>query len=156
MTRRLLLAAALAALAGLAGAAETLVCPDLAQIVQINACPTEEELQYTFTGYCSDNAQIYAGKTDPCVRYESYRQMKNVALWESPDGKFDGYISCDLPRSAFAGIKPAGIRMVAQGKLNKLVCAYPQGIAFTFRTKAACAVPAACADNPGECQAVCQ
>ena len=152
-----LLVAALATLAGLPATADTLSCPDLAQAVQINACPSEEELQYTFTGYCSDNAQIYAGKTDPCVRYESYRKLKNVALWESPDGRFDGYISCDVPRAEFAPLQPTGVRVVAQGKLNKVVCAYPKGIAFTFRTKAACAVPdaAACAAGGDACRAVC-
>ena len=64
---------------------------------QVNACPQEEELKYTYNGYCSDSAKAYANQTDSCIRYEDYRVMKNVALWESKDGVFDGYVSCDLP-----------------------------------------------------------
>ncbi|MDP2135755.1 MAG: hypothetical protein Q8J99_19300, partial [Sulfuritalea sp.] len=58
-------------------------CPDLATAVQVAACPAEEELSYTFTGYCSDNSRTYKGDTDVCTDYQAYRKLKNVALWES-------------------------------------------------------------------------
>ena len=76
--------------------AATVPCPDLAQAVQVGACPAEEELKHTFTGYCSDDAKAYKGDTDVCTDYRRYRALKNVALWESRDGSFQGYVSCDL------------------------------------------------------------
>ena len=81
------------------GSSGEIVSTPATTLVQVNACPTEEELQYTYTGYCSDNAMAYANKTDSCVRYEDYRKLKNLARWESKDGRFDGYVSCDLPRA---------------------------------------------------------
>ncbi len=66
--------------------------------------------------------------------------MKNVALWESADGAFDGYISCDLPPAQVKALKPAGMTLEKQGKLTKLVCAYDKGIRLTHRTKANCTV----------------
>jgi hypothetical protein len=69
---------------------ETLFCPDLAAAVQVGACPSEEELRYTFTGYCSDNARLYDPDTVTCSDYKHYRRLKNVALWESRDGSLPG------------------------------------------------------------------
>jgi hypothetical protein len=80
--RQLLPALFLAALSLSAGAAPY-ACPDLSAAKQVNACPTEEELKHTYTGFCSDNAKAYAKETDTCPRYEDYRAMKNTALWES-------------------------------------------------------------------------
>ena len=141
----------------LTAAAGSLSCPDLASAVQVNACPSEEELQYTYTGYCSDNAKAYANETDSCVRYADYRKMKNVARWESADGIFDGYVSCDLPAEKFKALKASGMKVIRQGKLNKLVCSYPNEISLTYRTKGACAVvdEKTCAADPASCRATC-
>ena len=154
--RRLALAFALAIL-GLGASAADLSCPDLATLVQVNACPTEEELQYTYTGYCSDNAMAYANKTDSCVRYEDYRKLKNLARWESKDGRFDGYVSCDLPLAQWQGAKPTAITLASQGRINKLVCGYPQGINFTYRTRESCVIAdaRACATDAAACAASC-
>ncbi|QLQ23722.1 MAG: hypothetical protein HZT41_01485 [Dechloromonas sp.] len=129
----------LAAVCGTASAA-TFVCPDLSTAAQVNACPPDEELKFTYSGFCSDNAKAYANQTDSCIRYEDYRAMKNVALWESADGAFDGYISCDLPPTQVKALKPAGMTLEKQGKLTKLVCGYDKGIRLTHRTKANCTV----------------
>ncbi len=146
----------LLAFGGAAGAAE-LACPDLATLVQVNACPSEEELQYTYTGYCSDNAMAYGNKTDPCVRYADYRKLKNLALWESPDGRFDGYVSCDLPLAQWRGARPTGIALAGQGKVTRLVCSYPNGINLTYRTHETCTLQdaRACASNAAACAATC-
>jgi hypothetical protein len=140
-----------------AAAGETLACPDLATLVQINACPSEEELQYTYTGYCSDNAMAYGNKTDACVRYADYRQLKNLALWESKDGRFDGYVSCDLPAAQWQALKPTGINLASQGKVNRLICSYPQGINLTYRTRETCVIAdaKACAADAAACSARC-
>jgi len=141
----------------LAATASSLSCPDLTSAVQVNACPSEEELQYTYTGYCSDNTKAYANETDSCVRYADYRKMKNVARWESADGVFDGYVSCDLPAAKFKTLKASGMKVLRQGKLNKLVCSYPNEISLTYRTKGACTVvdEKACAADPASCRATC-
>ncbi|MBS1140086.1 MAG: hypothetical protein H6R13_1539 [Proteobacteria bacterium] len=153
--RQLSLALFVASLSLSAGAAQ-FSCPDLASAVQVNACPSEDELKHTYTGYCSDNAKAYANQTDSCIRYEDYRAMKNTARWESKDGEFDGYVSCDLPASQFKALKATSMKVVQQGKLTKLVCVYPKGINFTYRTKQTCTVDEkACVANAANCKATC-
>ena len=156
MNKHLPLALLLASLS-LGATAGTMTCPDLAGAVQVNACPTEEELKHTYTAFCSDNAKVYAKETDSCLRYSDYRQMKNLALWESKDGVFDGYVSCDLPPAKVKALKATGMKIATQGKLTKLVCSYPNGINFTYRTKGACAIAddKTCAANAAACQATC-
>lgn len=146
-----------AATLSLSATAATFSCPDLASAVQVNACPAEEELKHTYNGFCSDSAKAYANQTDSCIRYEDYRQMKNLARWESQDGNFDGYVSCDLPAGQFKALKAKDMKVVQQGKLTKLVCTYPNGINFTYRTKGACTVgnEKACAADAANCKATC-
>lgn len=141
----------------LTAAAAPLACPDLSQAVQVNACPAEEELKITYNGFCSDAAKAYANQTDSCIRYEDYRAMKNVAMWESKDGVFSGYVSCALPVSEVKALKPSGMKVEQQGKLTKLVCNYAKDVNFTYRTKSTCVVSneKACASNPASCQATC-
>ena len=146
-----------AATLSLSAFAGQLACPELATATQVNACPTEDELKFTYNGYCSDNAKAYANQTDSCVRYEDYRQMKNTARWESKDGEFDGYVSCDLPADKFKALKAISMKVVPQGKLTKLVCTYPNSINFTYRTKGACKLvdEKACATDAANCKAAC-
>jgi hypothetical protein len=141
----------------LSASAASMSCPDLAGAVQVNSCPSEEELKHTYSGFCSDASKAYANQTDSCIRYEDYREMKDVALWESKDGVFSGYISCALPARQIKSLKPTGMALATQGKLKKLVCSYPKGINLTYRTKGACAVDneKACASHPASCQATC-
>lgn len=142
----------------IAGAmADTLTCPDLSAAVQIGTCPSEEELKYTFTGYCSDNARLYDKNTDECADYQRYRRLKNVALWEAGDGSFQAYLSCDLSATAVKGAKASGITVAKQGAMTRLVCSYGDGIAFIHRTRAQCKVAEGgkCAADPGACKAIC-
>jgi len=156
MNKHLPLALLLATLS-LGATAGTMTCPDLASAVQVNACPTEEELKFTYNGFCSDTAKAYAKETDSCIKYEDYREMKNLAMWESKDGVFSGYISCALPADQLKAGKVATMAVERQGKLNKLVCSYANNIRLTYRTKAACAVDNenACKANPASCTATC-
>ncbi len=137
--------------------ATQLACPDLAAAVQVNACPTEEELKFTYTAFCSDNAKAYAKETDSCLRYQDYRQMKNTAMWESKGGEFSGYISCDLPVDKVQALKATAMKIERQGKLNKVVCSYPGGINLSYRTKENCAIvdDKACSTNVANCRASC-
>ena len=52
--------------------AETIACPDPAKAMQVAACPSEEELKYTYTGFCSDDRRLYARDIDTCSSYENY------------------------------------------------------------------------------------
>ena len=154
--RQLLPALVVASLSFAAGAAQ-FACPDLGGAKQVNACPAEDELRHTYSGFCSDNAKAYAKETDSCLRYEDYREMKNTALWESADGSFDGYVSCDLPKAKVQAMKATGMKVEKQGTITKLVCSYPNGVRFTLRTKSACKLEndKACAAGAVGCRATC-
>lgn len=137
--------------------AATVSCPDLATAVQVATCPAEEELKYTFTGYCSDDAKAYRGDTDVCTDYRRYRALKNVALWESADGSFSAYVSCDRPPASVRSAKLSAVKVGRQGKMTQLVCGYGEGLSFTHRTRAECKIDGAadCAANAAACKAVC-
>lgn len=155
--KRILLALLLTLGVALPALAETLTCPDAATAAQVATCPSEEELKYTFTGFCADNARMYGKDKETCASYESYRQAKNIALWESKDGTFQAYISCDLPTGTLKKLKPVSIAVSRLGKLTRLACIYPEGVTFTYRTKAECKVrgDGNCTADPAACQADC-
>lgn len=133
-----------------------IACPDLATAVQVATCPSEEELKYTYTGYCSDNARMYGKDKDTCATYENYRKLKNVALWESADGAFHAYLSCDLAPAAIKAAKPKRVGVGPAGKLTRVACDYGDDIVFAYRTRAACkpAGDGACAEGK-PCKASC-
>ena len=131
-------------------------CPDLAKAVQVAPCPSEEELQYSFNGFCSDNARMYAKDTDTCVRYENYRKVKNNALWEAGNGEFQGYVSCDLDPAAVKAAKARSITVGKAGKLTRVACGYGGGIVFAHRTHAACKVEGSGDCAGGACKADCK
>ncbi len=137
--------------------AETLSCPTLATAVQIGTCPTEDELKYTFNGYCSDNARMYGKDTDACTDYQHYRRMKNTAAWEVANGAFQAYVSCDLPAASVKAAEPSRIALVKQGKITQLVCTYRDGIVFSHRTRAECKIDGEgiCSTGTSACQASC-
>ena len=137
--------------------AATFVCPDLGKAVQVGTCPTDEQLKYTFTGYCSDDAKAYKGETDVCTDFQAYRALKNVVLWESADGVFDAYVSCDRPKESLQRAQAKSIKVSTQGKLTKLTCSYGEGVSFNYRTRGECKVDASadCVVNPASCKASC-
>lgn len=138
--------------------AETISCPDLAQAVQVGACPSEEELRYTYTGYCSDNARMYDMKDDVCSSFENYRRLKNVVLWESKDGAFSGYLSCDLQAAQVKAAPVATLAVSRKGNMTRVVCSYGDGVALSHRTKQSCRAEGdgSCPGNPAGCRASCQ
>ena len=75
-----LLALLLTALSSAALAAPV-ACPELSSVEKVGECPTEEDLRFTFNGYCSDNARMYGKPSDVCTDYRLYRKMKNTVLW---------------------------------------------------------------------------
>lgn len=138
--------------------AETVVCPDLSQAVLVGTCPSEEELQFTFNGYCSDNARIYNWQEEQvCTDYQLYRRLKNVALWEAGNGDFHAYLSCELPPELIRKAAARKVEVVRQGKLTRVVCSYANDVAFAYRTKARCKVEGSgdCASDPAACKVSC-
>jgi hypothetical protein len=143
-------------LTAFASHAQTLSCPQPGQLRQINACPTEEQLRANFHGFCGDDSKAYQGQTGPCSDYQVFRRLKNTALWESADGAFDGYLSCETASPASALPPLSGVRVEKKGPITALVCQYGPDTQLTHRTRKACTVPAACASDPAQCQVVCQ
>ena len=151
------LAASLALLITAPALADVRACPDLATAVQVGACPTEEELSYTYKGYCSDNARLYGRDEVDCANYQSYRKLKNIALWEAADGTFSAYIGCEPSPTSLKGRAPTRVGVSKQGKMTRVVCTYGNDVVFTYRTRAECRVEGDgdCAVNPAACRAHC-
>lgn len=152
-----LLFAALALAVPLTAAAAPVACPDATTVKQVNACPSMEELKYTFDGYCGDNARLYNPTDTTCETFENYRKLKDIALWESADGAFANYQSCDMAAAEMAKARPVKISVSQKKGLTLLRCDYSNGTYFVHRTRATCTLPAegACpADGP--CVAQCE
>lgn len=159
LRRTMLTLATLIAVVGTAPVcADTLSCPDLSTVVQVGACPSEDDLAYTFTGYCSDNARLYdRDGTNVCTDFNLYREFKNIALWETRDGKFDGYVSCSPGKNKVTVATPKEIKISQQGTITRIACRYDNGYIFTHRTKAKCQADAArCTADPAACKATCE
>lgn len=156
MLRTAVLALALGTAAP-ASLAASVGCPDPSQAVRAGICPTEEELLFTFNGYCSDNARIYGKGAEVCTSYQAYRRMKNIVLWESRDGEFQAYVSCDLPEERLKAMQPKGISTSKDKGINRLTCTYDDGVVFTRRTHDACRIESAeaCKHMPSACRADC-
>ena len=158
MTRspRLLLTLLLGALsvASLAQA-ESMSCPSLADAVQVAACPSEEELRYTFLGFCGDGARLYGSDVLTCATFENYRAAKNYAMWESADGQFSGYLSCNVEAASIRASKAQRMQAERKGSLSRLICDYENDHRLVHRTKASCKVEVEDCST-GECRAVCE
>ena len=123
--------------AAVPAAAETVACPPLDTARQVGTCPTPEELKIGFSGYCSDNQRMY-DKEDTCVTFERYQALKDVSLWETPDGTFQGYLPCAgaVPK----GLMPEKAAVSTQGSITKLTCVYPGDFSLSRRGKGACKI----------------
>ena len=148
-------------LTGAAGAVHaggrTLSCPDPATLKRVATCPSEAELRYTFTGFCSSNERLYGRDTELCTSFERYRQAKDVALVESADGEFQGYLSCSISPQALQNLKPLGVAVSRQSNLTRVVCSYPNAAILVHRTRSQCRTIDAerCAADAQACTASC-
>ena len=139
-------------------AAQPLACPAPATLVQVAPCPTPEQLRTGYIGYCSDNARLYGADRDTCSSFENYLRLKNAARWESPDGAFQGYLSCQLPAGAVAALPPGAMSIARQGNVTRVECRYGGASTLTYRTKARCTLvdAKACAADASACRANCE
>ena len=155
-TKLALLSLALpAAMLANAAQAEPLACPALDNAVQVAACPTDAELQYTFLGFCGDNARLYGRDTFTCASFENYKEVKNTALWESKDGAFSGYLSCNVDAASIHASKALKMTAEKKGTLTRLICDYENDHRLVMRTKANCTVDVPDCSS-GECRATCE
>ena len=94
---------------------------------------------------------------DACSIFENYRRLKNIALWESDDGNFQAYLSCDTPEKTIRAATASGITVSKKDKLTRLVCTYSEGITFVHRAKKECTLAGNgnCVTNPADCKARC-
>ncbi len=153
---RLILALLLGSmLAASTARAETMSCPTLTDAVQVAACPTDEELRYTFLGFCGDNARLYGRDMLTCANFENYREAKNTALWESADGRFSGYLSCNVEPATIRASKAQRMHVERTGKLSRLMCDYDNDHRLVHRTKASCKVETEDCSG-GACRAGCE
>lgn len=145
-------------LAPAAGAATVIACPTMSKAVRIGTCPTEEHLRYTYHGYCSDNQRMYDGKTEGCADYRQYRALKNTALWESADGEFQAYLSCDIAAERIAAAKANSVSVSTKGRIAQVTCGYDQGFSFARRGHDRCtaASATACATDAANCSVSCE
>lgn len=155
--RSIHLAIALCGFVATSASGAGLACPDIAEARQVAVCPSAEELEYTFLGYCGDNARLYGRDGDTCESFENYRKVKDIALWESADGAFSGYVSCATAPAAVRAAGPVRMTVERKGTLTLLTCSYGDDIRLVHRTKAACEVlgQGECA-QPGDCRASCE
>ena len=135
--------------------AETVSCPALSAAVQVAACPTDAELQYTFMGFCGDNARLYGRDVFTCATFENYKAVKNTALWESTNGSFSGYLSCNLDTATLRASRALKMSVEKKNGLTRLICDYENDQRMVMRTKGTCTVEAADCSS-GECRASCE
>lgn len=147
----------IAAAAAVQAAERTLSCPDPGTVTRVGTCPSEAELRYTFTGYCSANERMYAKDEGACTSFEGYRRIKDVVLVESAGGVFEGYLSCRVDPKALLGQKPRSVAVTRKGNLTRVVCDYPGDVTLVHRTKSTCTVADAerCASDAQACKASC-
>lgn len=151
----LLCLALLGSLSAAGARAETLACPDLAAAAQIQPCPTDEELKYTYNGYCSDNARLYGRDVLTCASFENYKEVKNVALWEADGGRFDGYLSCNVGADVIKASKALKMSVERAKTLTRVICDYENEQRMVHRTKSVCTVEAADCGGDG-CRTKCE
>ena len=142
------------ALANSPARAEPMSCPDLADAVQVAACPTDAELRYSFMGYCSDNARLYGADVVTCASFDNYREVKNIALWESADGRFGGYLSCNEKPADIQASRAKRMHVSSKNGLTRLICDYDNDHRLIHRTRATCSVETEDCSG-GNCRASC-
>jgi hypothetical protein len=135
--------------------AQSLACPAPASLVQVAACLPPAELRQAYIGYCADNRRLYSADTETCSSFEHYVRAKHTALWESADGAFQGYLSCEMAAASVAALPPATLSITRQGAVTRVACRYGEAATLAHRTRARCSLGESCATDPSNCKARC-
>jgi len=151
-----------------AWAEKVYTCPDISKSAKVGGCTSDDELKRMFSISCGwedykkDNPHA-AGK---CMNFSIFKKVKNTALWESGDGRFDGYLSCDKKESEIKASKLVKISTAQSKDMNRVICSYEGGSKLVLRTRELCEIPGAkllgrymgreCEAGDKDCKAVCE
>ncbi|MES9963229.1 MAG: hypothetical protein ABW116_06790 [Candidatus Sedimenticola sp. 20ELBAFRAG] len=128
-------------LSGPVMAGKTIQCPDLSQAKQLVDCPAEAEMERYFKKHCDFERDPDAKKPELCDSFKEYKRRKFNAMWESSDGEFMGYLSCDAPPAELKKRQQTSVAVSQKNGLYKIVCGYEGGSRLIMRTRSVCRVP---------------
>lgn len=143
-------------------------CPDISKSVKVGGCPSDDELIRMFSNNCgwrdTENDNPYAKGI--CKNYSVFRKAKNTALWESDDGEYSGYLSCDTKENEIKASKLVKISISQKREWFRVICSYEGGSELVLRTREMCEIPGAkllgryigrmCDSGDKDCKAVCK
>jgi len=143
-------------------------CPDIAQTRQVADCPSQAELEHLYYSSCGsrDTKEENLHAKGICKSFDMFKQKKNTALWESADGEYFGYVSCNTPAAEIKSGKLMSISLLRRGVMDKITCSYVGGARFTLRTRQNCELPGGkpkglqlslnCTADDSECKVICK
>jgi len=149
-------------------AENTYTCPDIAKAVKVAECPSEDELVRMFDSTCG--SKDTQGKNPHakgfCTSYKTFKMAKNTALWESADGEYMGYVTCNVPVDKIKAGKLQKISLGQKRVMDRIICSYEGGGELVLRTRETCKIPGAvvlgrymgrkCGVDDQDCKAVCK
>ncbi|TVO74213.1 hypothetical protein [Sedimenticola selenatireducens] len=124
-------------------AGTVLLCPDMSQAKQVGECVTEDEIKNMFKRTFGLECDPQLKDSMECEKYAEFKQKKYSALWESFDGEFMGYVTCNAPASEISNGKPSSVAISQTNGLYKITCNYQKGVSLSMRTRNVCRVGAA-------------
>jgi hypothetical protein len=143
-------------------------CPDISKSAKVGGCSTDDELKRMFSNICGwqDTEKENPHAKGICKNYSLFKKVKNTALWESGDGRYDGYLSCDTKESKIKTSKLVKISISQKREWNRVICTYEGGSELVLRTREICEIPGAkllgryigrmCETGDKDCKAVCR
>lgn len=143
-------------------------CPDIAKAKKVGGCPSEETLLHMFSSTCgsTDTKNENPHAKGFCRNYSTFRKVKNTSLWETGDGEYVGYLSCDLTRDKIKAGKLVKISIGQKRIWDRVICTYDNGSELVLRTRETCSIPNAivmgarmgrmCEAGDKNCKAICQ
>lgn len=141
------LLAALIFLVGAAGpvrAESQIACPELSAAKRVGTCPDATEMRRYWEETCVRQFQESNNPNVPeCARYESFAELKDVALWEvEASGRlFSGYLACGEKGRKIVGSKPVQVGLECSSKTCNLYCTYQNGFSMALRDAGQCRLP---------------
>ncbi len=143
-------------------------CPDISKSAKVGSCSSDDELKRMFSNTCGwhDTENDNPHASGICKNYSLFRKVKNTALWESGDGRFNGYLSCDTKENEIKASKLIKISIGQKLEWSRVICSYEGGSELVLRTRGICKIPGAkllgryigrmCEAGDKDCKAVCR
>ncbi len=143
-------------------------CPEISTAKQVADCPADEEMKrmYELTCGLGEDKNPDPSVAGICSSYDAFLQKKQSALWESGDGQYMGYVSCNTPASKIKQGRLLTIGLSQRGVMDKIDCSYEGGVTLSLRTRKQCRIPGAksnrkvlfldCSAAGADCKAICE